>query len=541
MYIEPNTTIYILKDCPLDNTYEHTLYFGNKTEQANYFSSLAKFRLTQQTYQRVNKGVMRVQYKSDDLYDCNYIMFQNTNYGNKWFYAFIKSIEYVNNITSEITYEIDEIQSWFFDFYLQRCFVEREHAMSDKVGDNLVAENLETGEYVIADQKDTDIMKPNEWAWFVVATFDKNGNDAVGTLYQGLYSGLNFIGFTDYTDLSNFLLGWTASSKSTGVVSVIQVPKFMYDDWLANPTTKPAGRTIDLEGADTKFGNFTPHNNKLYTYPYTFLHVTNQNGSSIDYRYELWRRSVNGTITNKPKFVLKWALNTTPTITLIPQNYRSSTYKNENTGEITSVLYNTEEQITINNFPMCAYSTDAFKAWLAQNACGTARGVSGAMVSANKASENYVGGALSMTGYNGAGVIVANPYLGAGLMIASTLGNVATHSIAPPIAHGEQGGISNVQFDMFNFLFKRMQIQEQYARIIDSYFDRYGYATKITKIPNISGRPHWNYVKTIGCTITGSVPCDSMKKICAIHDNGVTYWKKGSEVGHYELDNRIGA
>lgn len=56
---------------------------------------------------------MRVEKKAEDLYDCNYLAFQNTSFGSKWFYAFITSVEYVNNITSEITFEIDVLQTYF--------------------------------------------------------------------------------------------------------------------------------------------------------------------------------------------------------------------------------------------------------------------------------------------------------------------------------------------------------------------------------------------------------------------------------------------
>ena len=151
MYIEPNTTIKILRNCPLDTTYDHTIYFSGETEQINYFTSLVKYALNTQTYQRVNRNRMRVQYKADYLYDCNYLMFQNTNYGDKWFYAFIKSVEYVNNITSEIEYEIDVMQTWFFDYTLGQSFVEREHSSTDEIGDNTVPENLEIGDYVTDD------------------------------------------------------------------------------------------------------------------------------------------------------------------------------------------------------------------------------------------------------------------------------------------------------------------------------------------------------------------------------------------------------
>ena len=77
----------------------------------------------------------------------------------------------------------------------------------------------------------------------------------------------------------------------------------------------------------------------------------------------------------------------------------------------------------------------------------------------------------------------------------------------------------------------------------------FGYATNKVKTPNRNSRPHWNYVKTRGCvlhsgrvaadgTLTGGLPADDMAKINAIYDNGITFWKNGSEVGDYSLNNK---
>ena len=40
MYIEPNTNIRILKDVPLDKTFDHTIYFGSASAQATYFMGI---------------------------------------------------------------------------------------------------------------------------------------------------------------------------------------------------------------------------------------------------------------------------------------------------------------------------------------------------------------------------------------------------------------------------------------------------------------------------------------------------------------------
>ena len=87
----------------------------------------------------------------DFLWDCNYMMFQNTTYGDKWFYAFITSVEYHNNNCSIIHFEIDVMQTWHFNYSVDQCFVEREHPVTDQIGEHYEPENVDTGEYVFND------------------------------------------------------------------------------------------------------------------------------------------------------------------------------------------------------------------------------------------------------------------------------------------------------------------------------------------------------------------------------------------------------
>lgn len=145
MFIEPNTIIRILRNVPLDTTYKHTIFFDSVTAQSDYFIGLTKHHLTLQTYQRVQKGKARVHLNAESLYDCNYMMFQNASFGNKWFYAFITGVEYINNIVSEITFEIDVMQTWHFDYNLGVCYVVRQHATMDYPGDNLETEPVDIG------------------------------------------------------------------------------------------------------------------------------------------------------------------------------------------------------------------------------------------------------------------------------------------------------------------------------------------------------------------------------------------------------------
>lgn len=156
-YIEPNSTITIYKNMPLDERYDNTIYFQNETAQTSYFDTQALTKgktFNQNSYQRLNKNTLRLDVYSvgltyENLYNYDYMRFINTSYENKWFYAFILDVKFINNRTVEIQYQIDVMQSWMFDYSLLSSFVEREHATHDVAGDNLIDEGLETGDYML--------------------------------------------------------------------------------------------------------------------------------------------------------------------------------------------------------------------------------------------------------------------------------------------------------------------------------------------------------------------------------------------------------
>lgn len=152
MEIAPNTVIHLLRNVPLDNTYTDTMFFSSAAAQREHFLSYNKTSFEQQTFQRIRKGVARVDTPLNAIFDCNYMMFQNTAYGNKWFYAFITSMEYVNDNATDVFFEIDVMQTFHFDYQLEHCFVERETPVSDNVGEHVYPEDLPIGEIVCHQQ-----------------------------------------------------------------------------------------------------------------------------------------------------------------------------------------------------------------------------------------------------------------------------------------------------------------------------------------------------------------------------------------------------
>lgn len=507
MYIAPDTTIKMLKDVPLDNTYRNTIYFAYVVDQTTYFSGKTKYTFAAQSYQRVQKGSLRIGRKADDLYDCNYLMFQNTAYGNKWFYAFVTGVEYVNNETSEISFEIDVMQTWHFDYRVNMSFVEREMSITDNIGDNLVPENLEIGDYIYKDLGLTSLF--NLYQIVVAATFDENMNDATGGMYGGVFSGLHYNVFSTWQSAASFISEATKQNKADGIVSIFMLPIAFTADY---QSTIPEIFDIERDKHLTDIDGYVPKNNKLFTYPYNLLYVTNNEGNVANYAFEYFSG-------DKCNFNVSGAMCCTPECMLVPLNYKG-------------VEKNYNEKLTIGNFPQCAYTVDTFKAWVAQNQNQLA-------LNAINAIGTTVAGTAAM--YASGGMLGSGMTLNGIQQIGSLVASVGDKSTLPPHARGGGGSIINMANQIKGFQFYYAHIRAEFARIIDDYFNAYGYATHRVKFPNRVNRPHWNYVKTVNVSLTGSVPADDMAKLRQIYDSGVTFWRNGDEVGNYALDNRPGA
>ena len=90
-----------------------------------------------------------------------------------------------------------------------------------------------------------------------------------------------------------------------------------------------------------------------------------------------------------------------------------------------------------------------------------------------------------------------------------------------------------------NFRCYDVDVNQQDAKIIDEFFDKYGYQTNKLKVPNISGRKQWNYVKTRDCELVGNIPASIKSSIISIFNSGITFWKNGDNIGDYSLDNTL--
>lgn len=562
-YIAPDSTIRFHKNIVLDNTYDHTYYFDSITAQNDFFSDKSigtgkvLFELDNYSYQRHTSNSIRIARPASAVMNCSYISFKNSSFENKWFYAFLTDYEYVNNSTTIIYYEIDVMQTFMFDIEWKQCYIERQHTITDNIGDNLIPESLDLGEYQYVDfgllETDTSAYKLVIAATFT-GTYDQLNDtytftDAGGDTYGGIYSGVYPNVFSYQTVggwyLANkFLIDATVQNKSTGIVSVFMLPSdFFYYDTLTNTYRLNSNAKESVfplvKGTNWLYDNHVCKNNKLYTYPYTLLSVDNGQGNCANFRWEYFT-------TNDAVLKVYYTGNSSPELVCIPVNYNGLTN-------------NYNERIIINNMPQCAYAIDSYLAWLAQNNTKWNISMGGTIAGTLLGSASFLGSAVANVTDNVANYLleqhgisginnsraIGNVGMGVGSLIAggtkvaSLLAEKHVASTMPAHASGTEANVANVATHNFGFRAYNVHVRPEYARIIDDYFTRYGYAIHQNAVPNLCARTRFTYVKTVDCTIEAEIANEYTQKIVSIMNNGITFWNDKSSIGNYEDPNTI--
>lgn len=537
----PSTDIYLCSGVPLNNKYDHTLYFSDETAQLNYFSS--KVNRVFHSYSYVRKSwKLKVAATMEAARVWSYLFFKNGN-GKRYFY-FINQIEYINDSTVEMTLEIDVIQTYMFDWELRPCYVEREHSVNDTWGENTLDEGLDVGDLITANRETIDLS--SDLVIMTAASIDinkfyiSNGeteDKIFGSNYDGVFGGFQ-ITATPMRDLNDqgemynvwsefaFMLNYlNEKGKIDTIFTMWQYPKKLlstsygnYEWCIAKYITGATTLSHTAAARPTSIDGYTPKNKKVLQYPYCFMYVTNNSGAAAVYQYEKFE-------TENRTFRVQGNIAPDAVIKLVPVLYKG-------------VSHNYDEALSMGNYPVCTWNSDSYKMWLAQNQSQQSLGfiMDGLKIAGGAAA--IVGGVAS----SGAGVGVAGVSAGVGLIssgaagIASQLAQRNDREVQPPQARGTYSGSHNVSRGLQNFDIYHKTIDRYHAEMIDNYFSLYGYATRKVKTPNISSRPAWNYVRTIGSNIGGDFCMEDLQKINSIFDKGITFWKNPN-IGNYNLDN----
>jgi len=568
-YIEPNSDVVLLRNILVDSGYENTIYFASKSAQESYFFTNDKvlYRLTNQNYKRPSKGTLKVELPISIVEQATYMAFKNTSFENKWFYCFVDDFNYINNNTTEIVYHLDYIQTFFIgECELQQCYVLREHVIDDTVGLNRVPEPVGSGLFHYDLKWECSDME--EYSVITSATTTSTSIASDEYYKQGMFNGLEVTvdPITDATDASFIfnklqqMLGdgaYIDPSQGTNrqqVVSLIMFPSSFTHE---SSSGKPLEHFYSaFPKARTNVDGYVPKNNKLLTAPFKSLLLTTGIGNGVSLDYDDF-----GNETDYINFKMWGVCSGSGEIICVPQHYKG-------------VENNYDYKLIINGFPQCAYTIDAYRAWVAGGGdkymkMGLIQGIGQGLMNGLEAGWKALSGDVAVGQMKDkANQLYQHGNTQAGLNayqqatnqaernrlqnmqnvagIGSGLANAGIKYIETKyesgnmvnIPMGENSASTMVALRELNFRCYEINIVKEDAKRIDDFFSMYGYAVNEIKVPNIHQRPQWNFVKTEGCVVTGNVPNAIRTTIEQIFDSGVRFWNNGDNIGKYYLANK---
>lgn len=362
MNYTPQTEVHLLSNVPFNFSYNNVMDFDSITEQTAYFLNKSKLTFEDLTHQRVNNNTINLEIAYEDLYDINYMMFQNDKIPGKWFYAFITSYDFISPKVTRITYQIDVYQTWLFDMEWQTTYVEREHTKRFNNDGTPVINTLDEGLAYGTDYRTVYKQKCNNdnIIWLVAITkksietlIGQSGGTIgrVANIYQPLHYTLVPIDLDGLLVTLNgvapgaiFLMGLGDDESTVGqLVSLFYtayVP-FTYTVDSNNNLTSNDGNVRFVSGAGV--GGFfvyrggydwIPQNylvsndmyslmptyteSKLYMYPYTLIELTDMQGNTATLKPQNFG-------SKSLSFDIMPSISTQPKTAIYPHNYLGNT------------------------------------------------------------------------------------------------------------------------------------------------------------------------------------------------------------------------
>lgn len=492
------TSITLFKSVPFDENYNDTILVKNKQERNKIINTYEHKQINNVQYIRREQRI-KVNMPLADAILYNYAYYISDGVET---FAFVTNWEYISPEVSTAILKIDALQTYYYDINIISGFIEREHSETDGIGDNIIAENLETGEYII--NHDYGNVFDGRYQIVVLSTVSADGQNIAGTMIDNkIYSGAIPLTYDEEAveEVAQLLINLADKGKADGVLQIYMRPKETY--------------IATMFSIKDNIDGYVPKNKKLFTYPYNMLYATNMQGMATTYKWEFFKNK------NNAEFEMKAESTATCKARLTPLNYKGS-------------KINFDEQIIATIGTQCQYTTDTFKNWLAQSRIDLLLGGVSAIENTVTGIGTAVLGANTNTGVSGSGGQYAIfDYA------RQTMSQMYKQAIQPPQAKGQQqetlGIIDNTQ----GFTVMNKTITSQYAQIIDQYFTRFGYATNSTKTPNLHSRKNHNYIRAKQVIIKGQLPKAYQKEIQRALERGITIWHDKDNFGNYEADNSI--
>ena len=535
----PTTNLRLLST-PLESDYRNTLWFPNREAQTNYFLGKTVKTFTNFNYIKKNNTIV-VEGEVDLYYNCNYIMYQNTNFTNKWFYAFIDRIEWASNNSLRLFVSTDCIQTWFFDITYFQSYVDRCHSDTDVAGDNIVPEDFSVGNpggYQLAGSTD---LAPDGIALFATSTYA--GESRTGSVNSGIYSGgQNLVDFhIDNPGVGTILDSYVKNGTATAVIKLQQYPYKL----------KNGPMTVSFSKYPTSIAGYTPKNKKMLSSAFItcFMSMygqeTNFNPAFIADDKVSLKLSADQTSGTISAFVENYSDGSISTIALfasIPESgWSYNQYKNDyNLHSASNSIY--QRRASLNR---------------GLNKVNSVIDVTGSLADLTQSAVNLVspGNLISQFGgFNPSASGIGN-LANSAQNTVSSFGNAYTQlggideitqdlaaiseSYNAPATGGMSASNGYISTGKTVFSYGYKVLPKDIVVRCDKFLSVYGYKQSEYRTINLHARASWTYIKTNGLNAQGNFPDEDMHTIKRAFNNGIFFWAYTATYGNFDQNNAI--
>lgn len=537
----PDSSLRLL-NVRMDSELRNTLWFPDRNTQTNWFLSQQDFvSFTDYSYVKKDNTIV-LACREEDIWRFNYVMYQNTNFSTKWFYAFIVKREWASDYSTRIYLKTDPLQTWMFDWSLMTSFIERQHSTTDTPGDNIIPEPI-GGSQVIYQSAGSVNCTPD---WIAVfATSNASGSASVGSKIGGMFSGAQNV-FLDTVLPTNLLSSYVNNGLASAVSRIQQITGFGTNSGALNYSVSYNKYPTDIAG-------YTPKNKKLLSGAFVNGYITgfgqeikftpdfcSGNLVSVKFDQDMTSGSVYCFVPNYGKNGASGTSNVLGFLFTYPEStWAYNQYKNDynlHNGSNSIYRERTKVQQNLN---------------MLNSIAGAAQGVAGLIGNVQSAfnpvddvfgAQNTIGG--SIQGGIGNLASAVNNVVGA-KSIASGIDEIsqnlayidesynapATGNVAqsnPFIANGE----TSVSY---GWIVPDARIAQRY----DQFLDVYGYSQNTYAIPNLHARSAWTYIKVAELMFDGNCPDEDEIQIRQAFRNGIFWWVYNKELGNFNQNNSI--
>lgn len=536
------TTALRLLSTPLESDYRNTLWFPDRETQTAYF--LGKTIKTYENFQYIKKNnTIVVDGEVDLLYNCNYIMYQNNNFTNKWFYAFIDRIEWASNSSVRLYVSTDVIQTWFFDITYYDSYVDRCHSDTDVAGDNIVPEDFSVGNpggYQVAGSTD---LAPDGIALFATSTYE--GESRTGSVNSGIYSGgQNLVDFhIDNPGVGSILDSYVKNGTATAVIKLQQYPYKL----------KNGPMVVSFSKYPSSISGYTPKNNKMLSSAFVTCFMS-MYGQETDFNpvfitdskvnIKVSADQTSGTISAFVENYSDGSISTISMFASIPESgWSYNQYKNDynlHSGSNAMYVQRSVAQRTA-DYVSAGTNTAASVLDTAGSIFRTGVSLVGATgvpaLGLSRALEN-IGSTARSFGEANQALTALNSFAGGYDSISQDLAAISENYNAPATGGmSASNGYIATGKTVFSYGYK--VLPRDIVERCDKFLTVYGYKQSEYRAINLHARASWTYIKTNGLNASGNFPDDDMNIIKRAFNNGIFFWVYTATYGNFGQNNAI--